>query len=208
MTRILIADDHPLVREGIRRVLTNMPGMRVVAEAGDGAQVLDLLPETSTDVLVLDISMPGPPFFDLLGRVTREWPGVRVLVLSMFPESQYGERVLKGGARGYVCKRQAAEDLPRAIRRLQAGGVFFSPALTQRITDGAPSPPSPVALLSTREFEVMLLLARGVGITGIGERLKLSPKTVSTYRHRVLQKLGMRSNAELVRLALEQHLIV
>lgn len=208
MTRVLVADDHPLMREGIRRMLATTPGMRVVGEAGDGVQLLELLPTADADVLVLDISMPGPPFFELLARVTRGWPALRILVLSMFPESQYGERALRGGARGYVCKRQAAEDLPRAIRQLQSGGVFFSTAVTQRLSDGVPSPVSPVALLSAREFEVMLLLARGFGITRIGERLTLSPKTVSTYRHRVLHKLGMASNAELVRLALEQQLIV
>ncbi|MFN8650357.1 MAG: response regulator transcription factor [Gemmatimonadales bacterium] len=208
MIRVLIADDHPLIREGVRRVLTSAAGMRIVGEAGDGSELLELLPELEADVLLLDISMPGPPFFELLSRLRQEWPALRIVILSMFPESQYGERALAGGAHGYVCKRQAVEELPRAIRRVHSGGTHVMNAVPHRMTGGAPAAPSPVALLSAREFEVMLLLARGLGITSIGERLTLSPKTVSTYRHRVLQKLGLTSNAELVRLALEQQLIV
>jgi len=206
--RVFLADDHPLVREGLHRIVRDESILRVVGEAADGFSLLQQLETTQVDVLLLDISMPGPGFLELMSRIQSRYPDLKILIVSMHPEALYAERALKAGARGYVSKRQSVEELSRAIIRINSGGTYVSggPEGPMRF-DAAPAESSQVATLSTREFEILVQLANGQGITQIAGALSLSPKTVSTYRLRVLQKLGLETNADLVRFAIEHQLI-
>ena len=208
MIRVFLADDHPLVREGLHRIVRDESILRVVGEAADGFSLLQQLETTQVDVLLLDISMPGPGFLELMSRIQSRYPDLKILIVSMHPEALYAERALKAGARGYVSKRQSVEELSRAIIRINSGGTYVSggPEGPMRF-DAAPAESSQVATLSTREFEILVQLANGQGITQIAGALSLSPKTVSTYRLRVLQKLGLETNADLVRFAIEHQLI-
>jgi two-component system, NarL family, invasion response regulator UvrY len=206
--RVVLCDDHPLVREGLHRILSEDAGIRVVGEAADGESLLARLATTEADVVVLDVSMPGPGFLEVMNRIRAHFPSLRVLVVSIHSESLYADRALKAGAAGYVSKRQSVEELTRAIMRVSRGGVYVS----RRTPSGSwvrPALPKETAVqqLSTREFEIFLLLAQGRGITQIASSLQLSPKTVSTYRLRLLQKLGLETNAALVRFAVENELI-
>jgi DNA-binding NarL/FixJ family response regulator len=206
--RVFLADDHPLVREGLHRIVLHESILRVVGEAADGFSLLQQLETTQVDVLLLDISMQGPGFLELMSRIQNRYPELKVLVVSMHPEAHYAERALKAGARGYVSKRQSVEELSRAIIRIHGGGTYVSGRSHGPTRSGAvPSEVSQVATLSTREFEILVQLANGQGITQIAGALSLSPKTVSTYRLRVLQKLGLETNADLVRFAIEHQLI-
>jgi DNA-binding NarL/FixJ family response regulator len=206
--RVFLADDHPLVREGLHRIVLHESILRVVGEAADGFSLLQQLETTQVDVLLLDISMQGPGFLELMSRIQNRYPELKVLVVSMHPEAHYAERALKAGARGYVSKRQSVEELSRAIIRIHGGGTYVSGRSHGPVRSGAvPSEVSQVGTLSTREFEILVQLANGQGITQIAGALNLSPKTVSTYRLRVLQKLGLETNADLVRFAIEHQLI-
>jgi len=209
--RVFLADDHLLVRDGLRRLVLDSNVMRVVGEASDGDSLLARLPEAQPEVLLLDITMPGPGFLELMQRIHGLMPSLRILVVSMHAEAQYAERALKAGAAGYVSKRQSAEELTNAIIRVFQGGTYVSSPEGERTRQvlapppAAPSPQSPHQL-SGREFEILLLLSAGETITGIAKQLSLSPKTVSTYRLRVLKKLGLRSNADLIRFAMHNDL--
>jgi DNA-binding NarL/FixJ family response regulator len=208
MIRVFLADDHPLVREGLHRILKEDAGIRVVGEAADGDSLLNHLACAEVDVLMLDISMPGPGFLELMSRIRTRFPGLKVLVVSIHPESRYAQRALNAGAVGYVSKRQSVEELTRAVVRVYRGGSYVSrPATSMLQARAAPPTDNPVHHLSSREFEILLLLAQGRGITQIAGTLQLSPKTVSTYRLRLLQKLGLETNAALVRFAVENELI-
>lgn len=209
MIRVFLADDHPLVREGLHRIVRGDALFRVVGEADDGESLLRQLETIQVDVLLLDISMPGPGFPELMGQIRRRFPELRVLVVSMHPEAYYAERAIRIGASGYVSKRQSVDELTRAIVRVHAGEVYVS---TPPDGGAAGNPPASsetkrVQRLSPREFEILLLLTQGHGITEIATLVGLSPKTISTYRMRMLQKLGLASNAELVRYAIENELI-
>ena len=210
MIRVFLADDHPLVREGLHRIIQDDPGLEVVGEAPDGLSLLKALESVAVDVLLLDISMPGPGFLELMNRLRTSHPDVKILVVSMYPETHYAERALQAGARGYLSKRQSVEELSQALRRVFVGGGYVSgqpaPVPTDRSLDRPDG--SRIRELSAREFQVLILLAEGKGITEIAGELCLSPKTVSTYRLRVLQKLGMETNADLVRVAIDQQLII
>ncbi|HEU4644727.1 MAG TPA: response regulator transcription factor [Burkholderiales bacterium] len=205
MIRVLLADDHPIVRDGLRRLLAADPHFEVVAEAADGDQALALVRANDYDVAVLDMSMPGLSGFDLVKRLKLEKPALRVLVLSMHGEQQYAARALKAGASGYVNKDTAAEQLLGALRKVAAGGVHVSDAAAASLVAGAGA--APHEALSDREFEVLRLLAQGLTPTEIGERLHLSVKTVSTHKSRAQDKLGVAGTAELVRYALENKLL-
>lgn len=201
--RVFVADDHPLVREGLHRILQNAPAIRVVGEADDGVDLLTRLETTGVDVLLLDISMPGPGFLQLMAQIRSRYPALKILVVSMHPEAHYAARALQAGATGYVSKRQSVEELTRAIAKVQAGGIYVSGPLAQAGAGWH----TPVEQLSGREFEILKLLAEGRGTTQIAAGLGLSPKTVSTYRVRLLKKLGLGTNADLVRFAIENQLI-
>ncbi|HEY7683322.1 MAG TPA: response regulator transcription factor [Gemmatimonadales bacterium] len=208
MIRVFLADDHPPVREGLNRIIRDDPSFQVVGEASDGAGLLTALDSTQ-DMLLPDISMPGPGFLELMSRIGSGHPQLKVLVVSMHPEAHYAERALKAGARGYVSKRQSVDGLSRAIMRTLAGGTYVSGQSDQEpyARDAAPPQGTRIGDLSTREFEILVLLAQGRGITQLAGERDLSPKTVSTYRLGVLQKLAMETNADLVRFAIENQLI-
>ena len=204
MISILIADDHKIVRDGLRRILSAHGDLEVAAEAADGDQALALVKAQEFDVVMLDMSMPGLSGVDLIKRLRLERPKLRILVLSMHGELQYAARVLRAGAAGYLNKDSAADLLLSAIRKIAAGGMHIPEAAAAGlVSPGKPAHES----LSDREFEVLRLLVEGQGPTEIADRLHLSVKTVSTHKTRILEKLNLGSTAELVRYALEQKLV-
>jgi DNA-binding NarL/FixJ family response regulator len=204
VTRVLICDDHSIVRDGLKRILAATTDLQVAGEAADGDQALGLVKANDYDVVMLDMSMPGLSGIDLIKRLKLEKPKLRILVLSMHGESQYAARALKSGAAGYLSKDSPAEALLGALRKVAAGGVHIGEAAAASLLQTGEKPAHEA--LSDREFEVMRLLVEGLGPTEIGERLHLSVKTVSTHKTRILEKLGLNSTAELVRYALEHRL--
>jgi len=204
MTRIVLADDHKIVRDGLKRILAATAELQVVAEAADGDALLQLVKKEDYDVAVVDMSMPGLSGIALIKRLKDEKPKLRILVLSMHGETQYAARVLKAGASGYLNKDSAAEQLVAAIHKIAAGGVHIGEAAAASLVAADKSPHD---ALSDREFEVLRLLVDGLGPTEIGERLHLSVKTVSTHKTRILEKLKLGSTAELVRYAIEHKLV-
>jgi two-component system invasion response regulator UvrY len=209
MIRILIADDHPIVRAGLKQVIADAPDMTVADEAADGHEVLAKVRQGEFDVVLLDLSIPGLSGLDALKQVKSEKPNLRVLILSVHPEDQYAVRVLRAGAWGYVTKASAPEQLIAAIRRVHEGRRYVSPVLAERLAEqlepGAATMPH--ESLSDREYQVLCLLASGKTVTEIADALALSVKTVSTYRSRILEKMGMRSNAELTHYAIQNRLV-
>ena len=205
MIRILVADDHKIVRQGLRRLLDAAEGLEVAGEAADGDQALALVRANDYDVALIDMSMPGLSGMDLIKRLKLEKPKLRLLVLSMHGEQQYAARALKAGASGYLNKDSAADLLVTAIRKIAAGGVHIGDAAAASLMS-ADADKAPHERLSDREFEVLRLLVEGLGPSEIGERLHLSVKTVSTHKTRILEKMGLASAADLVRYALEHKL--
>jgi DNA-binding NarL/FixJ family response regulator len=203
--RILIADDHKIVRDGLKRILAATTDMEVAGEAATGDEALALVRGNEYDVAMLDMSMPGLSGIDLVKRLKTEKPKMRILVLSMHGEHQYAARALKAGASGYLTKDSASEQLLGALRKIAAGGVHLSDAAAASLIGTSGKPPHET--LSDREFEVLRLLASGLGPTEIGERLHLSVKTVSTHKSRILEKLNVDSTAALVRYAIEHGLL-
>jgi len=207
MIRVLIADDHEIVRDGLKRILAASADLQVAGEAGDGDQALALVRANDYDVAVLDLSMPGLSGLDLIKRLKAEKPGLGLLVLSMHGEQQYAARALKAGASGYLNKDSAAEQLLVALRKIAAGGVHVSEAAAAQLIRGAGGDGAPHTRLSDREFEVLKLLAAGRSPGEIARQLHLSVKTVSTHKAHVQDKLGLAGTAELVRYALEHKLL-
>lgn len=207
MIRILLADDHALVREGLKRILTAAADIEVAAEAADGDEVLALVRSSEFDLALLDLSMPGLSGLALIKRLKLEKPRLRILVLSMHGESQYAARALKAGASGYLTKDSAAAQLLGAIRKIAAGGVQISEAAAAQLIGASATGDSlPHAALSDREYEVLRHIVAGRTITDIADVLNLSVKTVSTHKARILQKLNLAGTAELVRYAIEHRL--
>lgn len=208
MIRLLIADDHPIVREGLRRIAADRPGISVVAEAASAQEALDRVADTAVDVVLLDVSMPGPSFIDVLQAVRRDHPSVKVLVLSVHPEDQWAIRALRAGAAGYLTKDHSPEQLIEAIRKVYRGGKYVSPALAERLATGleAGADAALHETLSDREFEVLRALGSGRSVKEVAAVLGLSPKTVSTYRSRILEKMKMQTNSDLVRYVGDQRL--
>jgi len=204
MIRVLLADDHKIVRDGLKRILAASADIQVAGEAASGDEALALVKTNDYDVAMLDMSMPGLAGIDLIKRLKLEKPKLRLLVLSMHAEHQYAARALKAGASGYLTKDSAAEQMVSALRKIAAGGVHISEAAAASLVSGGRQPHE---TLSDREFEVLRLLVEGLGPTDIAERLHLSVKTVSTHKTRILDKLGVGSTAELVRYALENKLL-
>ena len=209
MIRLLLADDHALVREGLKRILAAASDILVVGEAANGDETLALVKQHDFDLALVDLSMPGLSGLDLVKRLRLERPKLRILVLSMHGESQYAARALKAGASGYLTKDAAADQLLGAIRKIAGGGVHISEtAAAQLLGAGAPAGDAPPhAALSDREFEVFRQLVAGRRITEIAAALHLSVKTISTHKARILEKMAMASTAELVRYAVEQRLL-
>ncbi|MCL7453279.1 MAG: response regulator transcription factor [Anaerolineae bacterium] len=209
MIRVLIADDHAVVRQGLKQILGDTPEMLLAGEATNGQEVLDRVRAETWDVVVLDISMPDRSGLDILKQLRSERPKLPVLVLSMYSEDQYALRVLKAGASGYLTKDSAADELVKAIRKVVSGGRYVSSFLAEKLAleIGADSNKLPHETLSDREFQVLRLIAAGNSVTEIAAELYLSPKTVSTYRARLLQKMNLTTNAELIHYAIRNHLI-
>ncbi|OGA24137.1 MAG: DNA-binding response regulator [Betaproteobacteria bacterium RIFCSPLOWO2_02_FULL_65_24] len=207
--KIVIADDHPVVRSGLKQILASEPDMQVVGEASDGHEALNLLRKTEWDVAVLDYSMPGRSGIDLVKAVKAEYPDRPVLILSMHPEEVHATLVIKAGASGYLSKESASEELTTAIQKVARGGKYISSALAEKLADelsGGTEKPLHETL-SDREYRVMWLLASGKQINEISKEMFLSPSTISTYRLRVLRKLKLANNAELVRYAVKYRLV-
>ena len=207
--KILIVDDHPVVREGVRRILEEQVPGADVAGAATGQEALARLAENGWEAVLLDISLGSESGIDLLADIKALCPSVPVLVLTMHSEEQYARRVLKSGASGYVTKDTSRAVLVDALRTVVEGRTYISPALAERLASDVRSSAAGIAhdALSPREFQVMRLLGSGRTVTQIAEQLRLSDKTVSTYRSRVLEKLGLTTSAELIRYALENKLI-
>lgn len=208
MIRVALADDHTILREGLRQLLLSAQDIEVVGEAADGHEALELARRGGFDVLLLDMSMPGKSGIELIKQVRTEQPRLRVLILSMHEESQYAVRAIKAGASGYVTKDRAATELVGAIRTVAGGGAHVSANVAQALALAAM--PEAIGLpherLSDREFEVFDLIVRGHTVTDIAQRLHLSGKTVSTHKARLMEKLGIDNPAELVRYAMRHGL--
>jgi two-component system, NarL family, invasion response regulator UvrY len=209
MIRIFIVDDHSLFRAGVRQILAKQSDLRVVGEAGNGGEAMTGIRERDCDVVLLDLTMPGLGGFEVLGDIKRERPHAAVLVLSMHPEDQYATRILKAGASGYLTKESAAEELIAAIRKVAAGGIYVSAHLAEKLASTLHTPTEvPLHnMLSEREFQVLTQLVKGKKLKEIANVLFLSEKTVTTYRSRILQKLNLSNNAELVHYAIQYKLI-
>lgn len=209
MTRILVADDHQIVRAGLKNLLSEYKEFTVAGEAGSGADTIKMVRESEWDILLLDISMPDMNGVDTLKQIRRSKPHLPVLILSMYPEDHYAINLLRAGANGYVCKECAPEQLINAIRTVVSGRRYVSPALGDQLA-GDLSGDTQKALhtdLSEREFQVFCKLAAGQAVSEIAGELFLSVKTVSTYRSRILEKMGMKTNANLTYYAIKQGLI-
>lgn len=209
MIRIVLVDDHAIVRRGLRGILEEQPGFRVVGEAADGAQLGAVLRDCPADVVVLDIGLPGRSGIEIVQALAQEHPEVRALMLSIYPEDQYGLRALRSGAAGYLNKTSAPEELVKAVETVASGRKYVSPALAQALVMNltGESDDRPHERLSNREYQTLLAIARGKRLAEIAEELALSPKTVSVYRARILEKLGLANNVELTHYALKQGLV-
>jgi DNA-binding NarL/FixJ family response regulator len=209
MIKVLIADDHPIVRQGLRQILSGISDMEVAGEAVNAQDTLDQVRGGGWDVLVLDLTMPDRSGFDILKELKHEQPDLPVLVLSIHAEEQFVVRVLKAGAAGYLTKENAPAELIKAIRKVVSGGKYISPALAESLAFGLDTASEQPGheVLSDREFQVMQMMASGKTLTEIAEELSLSAKTVSTYRTRLLEKMNLRTNAEIIRYAIENGLM-
>jgi len=208
-TRILIADDHAIVREGLQRILTADPSFEVVGEARDGNEVIAAVRNGGFDVLLLDMSMPGRSGIDLLKQIKSERPGLCVLVLSMHAEQQYAVRAIRSGASGYLTKDTATTQLTAALHKVAAGGLFITPAVAEALALGLQNESDglPHKRLTDREYEIFLRLAAGDSVSSIAERLSVSVKTVSTHKTHILEKMSLTSLADLVRYAMTHQLL-
>lgn len=207
---VLIADDHAIVRQGLKQILSETDDLVVAGEADDGAEALQLARQQQWNVFLLDVSMPNRNGIDTLKQLKKEFPKLPVLMLSMHPEEQYAVRALKAGASGYLTKQSAPEQLVTAIRQVAGGRKYVSPTVAMQLADAiandSDSEQPPHELLSDREYEVLKLIATGKTLTQIAEELNLAVATISTFRARILTKLGLSSTAEMIRYGLEHGL--
>jgi two-component system invasion response regulator UvrY len=209
MIKILIADDHPIVRQGFKQVLSETTDLVVADEAGNGQEVLALVARKDYDVILLDISMPGKNGLEVLKELRMTNTKIPVLILSIYPEEQYAIRALKAGASGYLTKASAPEELISAIRKVSRGGKYISSSLAEKIAyelDGD-AEKAPHDSLSDREYQILLMIASGKTVSDIAEEMCLSVKTVSTYRSRILDKMKLKNNAELTTYAIRNKLV-
>ncbi len=207
--KILIADDHTIVREGIKQIITSMPQVAAVEEASTGFEVIEKINANHYDVVLLDISMPGKSGLDVLKEIKTNKPKLPVLILSIHSEDQYAKRVLKTGAAGFIPKHTAPEELKKAILKASSGGRYVSNHLAEKLATelGLNNTQALYETLSDREFQVLQKIASGKPLKDIADELFISIKTVSTYRTRILEKLNLNNNAELIKYALENELI-
>jgi two-component system, NarL family, invasion response regulator UvrY len=207
--KILICDDHKIVRDGLKQILQQLEGGTDIQEAADGEEALILLNTNVFDIVLLDISLPGQNGLEVLHTVKRRWPSTNVLMLSMHPQAQYAMRALKIGASGYLTKDTASEELLLAVKRVSSGGKYISNSLAESMLCNGEKDSSTLKheLLSMREFEIMIGIANGKSLLEIANELCISDKTVSTYRYRIMEKMGLSKNNELIRYCLENNML-
>lgn len=207
MIRVLVADDHAVVRRGLKQILREQPGIGDIGEAKNGQEALEMARSGEWDVVVLDITMPGKSGLDVLKELRHGQSRVPVLILSVHPEEQYAVRAFKTGASGYISKECAPDELILAVRKIAKGGKYVSETLAERLAsmleEGTPAPER----LSDREYQVMLMLASGKPLSRIADEMALSVKTISTYRSRILEKMRLKNNAEIIQFALRNRLV-
>ncbi len=209
MIRILVADDHTVVREGVKQILSGQDDMIVEDEAENGQETLEKINQGNFDVVLLDISMPGRSGLEILEDIINQNPRLPVLILSMHPEEQYAVRALRAGASGYLTKASASDELIGAIRKVSRGGKYVTASLAEKLARELDNRTDKQRheKLSNREYQVMLMLASGKSVSEIGDELCLSVKTVSTYRSRIMDKMGLKKNAELTFYAMKNNLL-
>ncbi len=209
MLRILIADDHAVVRKGLMQILTDAFNEIYIEEVADAEQMIHSVMNSKWDIVISDIHMPGRSGLDALKQIRHVYPNLPILILSLHPEDHYAIRVLKAGASGYLCKDSATDELVTAVQRILSGKKYFSSDVVEKLikTMGADESKLAYEYLSNREFDVMGHLAAGKSVSEIAEMLSLSVATISTYRSRILAKTGLKSNSDLTRYAMENHLI-
>jgi two-component system invasion response regulator UvrY len=209
MIKLIIADDHPIVREGLKQIIADSPHFTVSDEAGDGPELLDKVRKEDFDVIILDLKMPGMDGLDVLKQLKIEKPRIPVIILTVHPEAQYAFRILRAGASGYLTKESVSAELITAIRKVHRGGKYISPSLAEKIAFALDTDSEKMLheTLSDREYQVMYMIASGKTVTEIAEEINLSVKTISTYRARILEKMNMKTNAELTRYAFQNSLI-
>jgi len=209
MINILVVDDHALIRKGLKMLLEESPGFEVKGEAETGAQAVKMVREQHFDLVLLDMSLPDKHGMDVLKQLKLEQPDIRVIVLSMYPENQYGVRALKAGAVGYINKQSAPEKLVGAIRQVLNGKKYISDTLAEQLLNNLIGESQDLLhqSLSNREYQTLCLMSSGNSLTEISEIMMLSPKTVSVYRARMLEKMGFKNNAEAVHYAIAHHLV-
>ncbi|MCC6880163.1 MAG: response regulator transcription factor [Rhodocyclaceae bacterium] len=209
MIRILLADDHAIIRDGLRQIFAETGDLQVAGEAASGHEVLARVREADWDILLLDLSMPGKSGLELIKQIKTEKPRLPILVLSMHEPEQYAQRALRAGAAGYLNKDSDAPQLIEVVRKVARGGVFVGPEVAEQMARGLMPDAErlPHSLLSDREFQVFRLIAGGIAITDIARQLSLSVKTVSTHKTRIMQKMNLANHTELVRYALDHRLL-
>lgn len=208
MIRVIIVDDHPVVRRGLKQIIAAEQDMQVVGEAENARKAISVIRQTACDAVILDITLPDASGLEVLNQLKREHPTLPVLIMSIHDEEPYALRVLKAGASGYLMKNSIPEELIKAIRKITSGGKYISPSIAERLASEIASPEKSLhGKLSDREFQIMCLIASGKSLKEIGEALFISGKTVSSYRSRILEKMRMSTNADLTRYALEHHLV-
>jgi DNA-binding NarL/FixJ family response regulator len=209
MIKVLIADDHPVVRKGIKQSISGNSGIEVVQEAGSAREIFEFLGREKCDVVVLDITLPDQSGLEVMRVLRQNHPELSVLILTMFPEDQYAVHCLRAGAAGFINKASAADNLVEAIRKVAQGGRYVSPELAENLAfdKNERTPESPHKVLSGREFQIFCQIAAGKTQKAIASELGLSAKTISTHRFRILRKMHMDSNADIVRYALSHQLI-
>ena len=209
MPKVLIADDHPIVRTGLKQIIADEPDINIVGEVSNGAEVLEFLMKIPCDLVLLDLSMPKRSGLDVISEIKQIDSNIAILVLSIYPEEQYAVRALRAGAAGYLTKASAPNELIKAMRKVLSGGKYISISLAEILASEIDqhTPQQPHERLSDREHQVMLMLAAGKTVTEVAQELNLSVKTISTYRARILEKMNMRNNAQLTFYAVEKHLI-
>jgi len=208
MIKVIVVDDHPVVRRGLRQIIEDEPDMEVVGEAKNAEECFSLVRKTDCSLVVLDINLPDMSGIDVLNQLKYEKPNLPILILSVNPEDQYALRLIKAGASGYLMKESALTELVKAVRKVSSGGKYVSASIAEKLIShlGAFDKP-PHESLSNREFQILCMIARGKSLKSIAGELSVSDKTVSTYRSRIMEKMKMSNNSDLTRYALENHLI-